>query len=159
MAVTGPRSPAMPGRGQSRTGSRYLAIPVTGPGPVRKRATTVPAAAWPARDLYPGCSHRRCRHRVALFGTTKQPALDRHESSGGGSAIGSALRSRLLGGARLCSLLLTSDLGLWDKLQVGGVVVTILYKRGVTGSKPAVPTHKPRWGWISWAFRMDFKIA
>ncbi len=48
------------------------------------------------------------------------------ERSSGGSAIGSALCSRLLGGARLCSLLLDSDLGRWDEPQVGGVVVTIL---------------------------------
>jgi hypothetical protein len=38
----------------------------------------------------------------------------------------SALCSRLLGGARLCSLLLESDLGLSDEPQVGGVVVAIL---------------------------------
>jgi hypothetical protein len=43
-----------------------------------------------------------------------------------GSTIGSAPSSRLLGGARLCSLLLDSDLGRWDKAQVGGVVVTTL---------------------------------
>jgi hypothetical protein len=58
----------------------------------------------------------------------------------GGSAIGSALCSWLLGSARLCSPLLASDLGRWDKRQVGGEVVTILTKRGVAGSIPAVPT-------------------
>ena len=52
------------------------------------------------------------------------------EGPSGGSAIGSALCSRLLGGARLCSLLLGSDLGGWEEALVGGVVVTILTSEG-----------------------------
>src|ERR1039457_3035442 len=47
-----------------------------------------------------------------------------------GSANGSAVCSPLLGAARLCSLLLDSDLGRWDEPQVGGVVVTILTSEG-----------------------------
>ncbi len=46
------------------------------------------------------------------------------------SAAGSALRSRLLGGARPCSLLLASDLGRRVEPLVGGVVVTILTSEG-----------------------------
>ena len=46
----------------------------------------------------------------------------------------------LLADARLCSLLLDSDLGGWEELQVGGVVVTILTSEG-----PVVRTHlRPR---------------
>jgi len=52
------------------------------------------------------------------------------EGPSGGSAIGSPLCSRPLGGARLCSLLLGSDLGGWHDPQVGGVVAAILTSEG-----------------------------
>ena len=63
--------------------------------------------------------------------TTRQRWVWRpRRRSAGGSAIGSALCSRLLGGARLCSVLLGSGLGLCDKPQAGGVVAAILTSEG-----------------------------
>ena len=64
-------------------------------------------------------------HHLLTLPVRQAAASDPHEPpSGGGSAIGSALCSRLLGAARLCSPLLASDLGRWDKPQAGGVVVS-----------------------------------
>jgi hypothetical protein len=80
-------------------------------------------------------------------GTHARPLVPRGDApaigSGGGAAgtirwerDWSALCSRLLGGARLCSLLLSADLQKLAKPQVGGVVATILTSKG-----PVVRTH------------------
>ena len=53
-----------------------------------------------------------------------------HEDHEVGAGIGSALCSRLLGGARLCSPLFTTDLGGREKQQAGGAVMTILTSEG-----------------------------
>jgi hypothetical protein len=57
----------------------------------------------------------RTRHWIPLLVTAKRLTSDPYEQS----RSGSALCSPLLGGARLCSSLLDSDLGLRDEPQVG----------------------------------------